>query len=174
MKKIYDQSLILENKIISNLEKPSTEDLTYDILIIEDDLLTIKLLIDFFSRKGYSCRYITTGSEALEELQNYTPKLILLDILLDYEQPYTKDLCGTCTACIDACPTQALKEYQLNATKCISYLTVEYKSEFDIVQKNKLNGWIYGCDICQRVCPWNTKKQKYTDENSFKPMREIG
>ena len=82
LKTIYDQSLILENKIISNLEKPSTEDITYDILIIEDDLLTINLLIDFFSRKGYSCKYFTTGSEALEELQNYTPKLILLDILL--------------------------------------------------------------------------------------------
>ncbi len=82
LKTIYDQSLILENKIITNLEQTSTEDLTYDILIIEDDLLTINLLIDFFSRKGYSCRYITTGSEALEELQNYIPKLILLDILL--------------------------------------------------------------------------------------------
>ena len=82
LKTIYDQSLILENKIITNLEKPSTEDMTYDILIIEDDLLTINLLIDFFKRKGYSCKYITTGSEALEELQNYSPKLILLDILL--------------------------------------------------------------------------------------------
>ena len=82
LKTIYDHSLILENKIITNLEKPSTEDFTYDILIIEDDLLTINLLIDFFNRKGYSCKYITTGSEALEELQNYTPKLILLDILL--------------------------------------------------------------------------------------------
>ncbi|MHA2180803.1 MAG: response regulator, partial [Promethearchaeota archaeon] len=77
-----DQSLILENKIITNLEKPSTEDSNYDILIVEDDLLTINLLIDFFNRKGYSCKFITKGSEALEELQSYNPKLILLDILL--------------------------------------------------------------------------------------------
>jgi len=99
---------------------------------------------------------------------------LLLDIPLDYDQPFTKDLCGTCTACIDACPTKALSEYQLDATKCISYLTVEYKSEFDTDQKSKLNGWIYGCDICQQVCPWNKTKQKYTDEDSFEPMREIG
>ncbi|MFC1536165.1 epoxyqueuosine reductase, partial [Candidatus Neomarinimicrobiota bacterium] len=57
--------------------------------------------------------------------------------------------------------------------KCISYLTVEYKSEFDTDQKSKLNGWIYGCDICQQVCPWNKMKQKYTDEDSFKSIREI-
>jgi CheY-like chemotaxis protein len=82
LKTIYDQSLILENKIITNLEKPNTEDLSYDILIVEDDLLTINLLMDFFGRKGYSCKCITTGSEALEELQNNTPKLVLLDILL--------------------------------------------------------------------------------------------
>ena len=99
---------------------------------------------------------------------------LLLDIPLDYDQPFTKDLCGTCTACIDACPTHALTEYQLDATKCISYLAVEYKSEFDTDQKSKLNGWIYGCDICQKVCPWNKTKQKYTDEDSFEPMREIG
>ena len=82
LKTIYDQSLILENKIITNLEKPDSRDFAYDILIIEDDLLTINLLKDFFIRKGYSCKAITTGSEALEELQNYNPKLILLDILL--------------------------------------------------------------------------------------------
>ena len=98
---------------------------------------------------------------------------LLLDIPLDYDQPFTKDLCGNCTACIDACPTCALTEYQLDVTKCISYLTVEYRSEFDTDQKSKLNGWIYGCDICQRVCPWNKTKQKYTDEDSFKSILEI-
>ncbi len=99
---------------------------------------------------------------------------LLLDIPLDYDRPFTKDLCGSCTACIDVCPTKALSEYQLDATKCISYLTVEYKGEFNIAQKSKLNNWIYGCDICQQVCPWNKKKQKYTYEDSFKPIQEIG
>ncbi len=98
---------------------------------------------------------------------------LLLDISLEYDEPFITDLCGSCTICIDACPTNALSEYQLDATRCISYLTVEYKGEFDVAQKNKLNGWIYGCDICQQVCPWNKKRQKHTNEDSFKPIREI-
>jgi epoxyqueuosine reductase len=98
---------------------------------------------------------------------------LLLDIPLEYDKPFTNDLCGSCTACVDACPTKALTEYQLDATKCISYLTIEFKSDFDEIQKSNLNGWIYGCDICQQVCPWNKKKQKYTDEDSFKPLQEI-
>ena len=98
---------------------------------------------------------------------------LLLDVPLEYDEPFITDLCGSCTACIDACPTKALSEYQLDATKCISYLTVEYKSELNTAQKSKLNGWIYGCDICQQVCPWNKKKQKNTSENSFNPIREI-
>ena len=98
---------------------------------------------------------------------------LLLDIPLEYDKPFSKNLCGSCTVCINACPTNALSEYQLDAAKCISYLTVEYKSELDPAQKSKLNGWIYGCDICQQVCPWNKKKQKYASEDLFKPIREI-
>ncbi len=98
---------------------------------------------------------------------------LLLDIPLVYDKPFQTDLCGTCTACIDACPTNALSEYQLDATKCIAYLTVEYKDELDTARKGQLNGWVYGCDICQQVCPWNKKKQNYTREDSFKPIREI-
>ena len=98
---------------------------------------------------------------------------LLLDVPLEYDRPFKTDLCGMCTACIDACPTKALSEYQLDATKCISYLTVEYKNKLDTSQKSKLNGWIFGCDICQQVCPWNKKKQKYASEDSFKPIREI-
>ncbi len=82
LKTIYDQSLVLENKIVTNLEKPGIEDFPYDILIIEDDFLTVDLLVDFFGRKGYSCKHITSGAKALEEIQKHTPKLILLDIIL--------------------------------------------------------------------------------------------
>jgi len=82
LKTIYDQSIILENKIINNLEKPSAKDLKYDILIIEDDPLTIDLLFDFFQSKGFSCKHTTSASEALEEMQRGIPKLILLDIIL--------------------------------------------------------------------------------------------
>ena len=82
LKTIYDQSLILEEKIISNLEKPDIENSLYDILIIEDDFLTINLLTDYFKGKGYTCKYFTSGSEAIEEMHRYIPKLVLLDILL--------------------------------------------------------------------------------------------
>ncbi len=98
---------------------------------------------------------------------------LLLDIPLEYDEPFLTDLCGSCTACIDACPSNALSEYRLDATKCNSYLTIEHKGKFDETQKNNLNGWIYGCDICQQVCPWNKKNQKYTKEDSFKPIRQI-
>ncbi|KKM91828.1 hypothetical protein LCGC14_1224520 [marine sediment metagenome] len=82
IKTIYDQSLILEDKIIDNLEQPKVEKFSYDILIIDDELLTINLLVDYFEMKNYTCKYFLTGTEALEEMKYSTPKLILLDILL--------------------------------------------------------------------------------------------
>ena len=98
---------------------------------------------------------------------------ILLDIPLEYDMPFEINLCGSCTACIDACPTNALTDYQLDATKCISYLTVEYKENFNSSQKKQLNSWIYGCDICQQVCPWNKKQQQESTEKSFQPISQI-
>lgn len=82
IKTIYDQSLILEDKIINNLEQPKLGEYPYDILIIEDELLTINLLVDYFRMKNYTCKYVLTGEEALEEIKSNIPKLILLDILL--------------------------------------------------------------------------------------------
>ena len=86
--------------------------------------------------------------------------------------PFTKDLCGSCTACIDACPTQALDEYVLDANKCISYLTIEHRGEF-LEEQNNLDGWIYGCDICQEVCPWNISFSKISEEKHFEPRSDI-
>ena len=97
---------------------------------------------------------------------------LILDIELEYDDVFEEDLCGTCTACIDSCPTNALDEYQINAGKCISYLNIEHRGDFKD-QNNNLHGWIYGCDICQNVCPWNSKFSKITDENLFKPKKEI-
>ena len=97
---------------------------------------------------------------------------LILDIELDYDPSFDEDLCGTCTACIDSCPTVALDEYQINAGKCISYLNIEHRGEFADDNKN-LHGWIYGCDICQNVCPWNKKFSQITDEDEFKPKDEI-
>jgi epoxyqueuosine reductase len=91
---------------------------------------------------------------------------IILDIELEYDQPIA-DFCGSCTACIDACPTQAISEpYVLDSNKCISYLTIEHRGEIPDALKPKFDNWIYGCDICQDVCPWN-KFQQPTNEQAF-------
>ena len=97
---------------------------------------------------------------------------IILDIDLAIDEPFSKDLCGSCTACIDACPTQALDEYILDSSKCISYLTIEHRGDFPEGEDN-LNGWIYGCDICQEVCPWNISFSKTSEESYFKPREKI-
>ena len=96
---------------------------------------------------------------------------IILNIPLDYDKPFIEDLCGSCTACIDACPTNAITSYQLDSNKCISYRTIEHRGEFD-ENENNLDGWIYGCDICQEVCPWNEKFSKISPEKSFFPKTE--
>ena len=97
---------------------------------------------------------------------------LILDIELDYDAPFNDDLCGSCTACIDACPTQALDEYQIDAGKCISYLTIEHRGKLPENQ-NDLQGWIYGCDICQEVCPWNEKFSETSNIPEFQPRQEI-
>jgi epoxyqueuosine reductase len=81
---------------------------------------------------------------------------IICDIELDYDGPI-KDYCGTCTACIDACPTDAIAEpYAVDGSKCISYLTIELKENIPTEFKDKMENWAFGCDICQDVCPWNS------------------
>jgi len=95
---------------------------------------------------------------------------ILLNIDLDYDTAVIEDHCGTCTACLDACPTNAIIEpYVVDSRKCVSYATIELRDETlpEEIGEN-LNGWIYGCDICQDVCPWN-RFETPTAEKRFEP-----
>lgn len=99
---------------------------------------------------------------------------LILDCELEFDAPFEEDLCGTCTACIDACPTAAIvDDYLLDANRCISYLTIEHRGDLPDQFRDQLHGWIYGCDICQEVCPWNEKSAVESDEKAFAPRREI-
>ncbi len=92
---------------------------------------------------------------------------IITTLELEYDAPM-EDFCGTCTACIEACPTNAIVEpYIVDSNRCISYLTIEHRGEIDDSLKPHFEGWIYGCDICQDVCPWNRFQQQTADEEYF-------
>jgi len=98
--------------------------------------------------------------------------VIICDLDLAADGPI-KDYCGTCTACLDACPTQALTPYTLDATKCISYLTIELRNaEIPDTFAGKMDGWIFGCDICQDVCPWNRFSKPHR-ETRFEPDQPL-
>jgi epoxyqueuosine reductase len=97
---------------------------------------------------------------------------LIVDIDLEYDNP-TTDHCGTCTACIDACPTQAIiAPYQVDGSKCISYYTIELKDNLPEEAKGKLDDWAFGCDVCQDVCPWN-RFSKAHNEPLFNPNPDI-
>ncbi len=99
---------------------------------------------------------------------------ILTDLEFEYDHPI-KDYCGSCRKCIDACPTEAFHKegYLLDASKCISYLTIELRNEIPDEFQGKMNNWIFGCDICQQVCPWNRFSSK-TRESKFEDHKGLG
>ena len=99
---------------------------------------------------------------------------LITDLELEYDDPFAKDYCGSCTRCIDACPTDAiLPDKVVDGSKCISYFTIELK-EMIIPEnmKGKFENWIFGCDICQDVCPWNRFSKPHA-ETALKPIPEI-
>ena len=97
---------------------------------------------------------------------------IIVDLEFEYDSPVT-DHCGSCTACIDSCPTGALvKPYEIDASKCISYLTIELKDEIPSEFNGKMDNWAFGCDVCQDVCPWNRFSRKH-NEPLFNPNQEM-
>lgn len=89
---------------------------------------------------------------------------IIIDLKLDYDGPMA-DFCGTCTRCIDACPTDAITPYSVDGSKCISYFTIELKDEIPVEMAGKFNNWAFGCDICQDVCPWNRFSRPHKEVN---------
>lgn len=97
---------------------------------------------------------------------------LIVDLELEYDPPVT-DHCGSCTACIDACPTQAITEpYVVDGSKCISYFTIELKEQIPTEFSGKFDDWIFGCDICQDVCPWN-RFSKAHNEPLFNPHPKL-
>lgn len=98
---------------------------------------------------------------------------LITDLELDYDLLPTEDHCGTCTRCIDACPTDAIvAPYMVDGSRCISYLTIELKNEIPAEFKGKMDNWMFGCDICQDVCPWN-KFSALNTEPAFKPKPDL-
>jgi epoxyqueuosine reductase len=97
---------------------------------------------------------------------------LIVDVELEPDAPI-KDFCGTCTRCIDACPTEAIiKPKVVDGSKCISYFTIELKNEIPVSFQNKFNGWMFGCDICQDVCPWNRFSKPHKHE-AFEPNENM-
>ena len=99
---------------------------------------------------------------------------LIVDIELNYDDPFAKDFCGSCKRCIESCPTEAiLPDKTINGSKCISYFTIELKDEIiPEEQKGKFQNWMFGCDVCQDVCPWN-RFSKPHEEAAFQPLPEI-
>jgi epoxyqueuosine reductase len=98
---------------------------------------------------------------------------LIVDLEIEAKSSEATNRCGTCTRCIDACPTGAIvKPFVVDARKCISYLTIEKKTPLTETEKKSLSGWCFGCDICQEVCPWNTKLEK-TSTDQISPKIDI-
>lgn len=99
---------------------------------------------------------------------------LITDLELDYDDAYAKDYCGTCTRCIDSCPTEAiLPGKEIDGSKCISYFTIELKDQLiPGNMKHQFDNWMFGCDVCQDVCPWNRFSRPHT-EPGFTPLHEI-
>jgi epoxyqueuosine reductase len=98
---------------------------------------------------------------------------LIVDVALKYDHPFSTDHCGKCTKCIDACPTEAiLPNNTVDGSKCISYFTIELKEAIPAAVKGKFEDWMFGCDVCQDVCPWN-RFSKPTSESKFTPHPDL-
>jgi len=100
--------------------------------------------------------------------------VVLTDADLAPDLPFDVDRCGTCRRCLDACPTEAFPEpHVLDATRCISYLTIEHRGDFNDQQRADVGDWVFGCDVCQDVCPWNVSFAQTTADPELAPRAEV-
>lgn len=100
--------------------------------------------------------------------------VVLTDAELEPDLPFAADRCGTCQRCLDACPTQAFAgPNDLDARACISYLTIERRDAFTPAEQAQVGDWLFGCDVCQDVCPWNVSFAQVTHDAGFAPRRDI-
>ena len=100
--------------------------------------------------------------------------VVLTDADLEPDPPFETDRCGTCTRCLDACPTQAFAgPRDLDARACISYLTIEHRGEFTDKQREQVGEWVFGCDVCQDVCPWNVSFARETRDAGFASLPDV-
>ncbi|MEO8635095.1 MAG: tRNA epoxyqueuosine(34) reductase QueG [Gemmatimonadales bacterium] len=158
-------------------------------------LRRLELLADFLRQNGAETArpYVDTGPIAERELAQraglgwigkntmlirpgvgswFFIGTILTDLLLPTDEPFQTDHCGSCTRCLDACPTQAFVEPRLlDATRCISYVTIEQKGPIPPEVGERLGGWAFGCDICNEVCPWNERFAVSSQIAEFQPRR---
>jgi epoxyqueuosine reductase len=164
-------------------------------LVIEDRLIQLEAFIRDMAGAGTDCRSYVDHGPVLEKafarqagigfvgkntllITEAFGSWVFLSVILTTLElepgPARTSECGSCRACLDACPTGALvAPYQLDANRCISYLTIENKAEIPEELKSRLNGWVFGCDICQEVCPYNARS-KPTAIKEFRPEEGVG
>lgn len=100
--------------------------------------------------------------------------VVLTDARLEPDVPFDADRCGSCRRCLDACPTNAfVGPHDLDARACISYLTIEHRGEFTNEQHARVGDWVFGCDVCQDVCPWNVSFARETEDAALAPRRDV-
>ncbi|HLP13569.1 MAG TPA: tRNA epoxyqueuosine(34) reductase QueG, partial [Flavobacteriales bacterium] len=166
-----DYHTVIKNKLHALIEEliPKTGDFTFRVFVDSAPVMD-----KAWAKKG-GLGWVGKNSNLINKDSGsfFFIAEIICDLDLDYDTQI-KDYCGTCTACIDACPTNAIVEpYVVDGSKCISYFTIELKDEIIPTEvKGKFENWMFGCDICQDVCPWNRFSKQHT-EKSFLPNEKL-